>query len=104
LASFRNAITCSRETVGNPPENRRSIHPPPGSRSTLAREHASPRTQACRSDFPTQDTDWLKNICVKPLDDGDFEMTYQRVEFTRLTPDELKDKGSGLKSVVIDDE
>ncbi|MEX2310498.1 MAG: hypothetical protein WD738_23225 [Pirellulales bacterium] len=40
----------------------------------------------------------------RSLAGGGFEMTFNPLEFTRLTPDELKEKGAGLKSVVLDDE
>ena len=37
--------------------------------------------------------------------DGDFEVSYTPVKFTRLTPEELQEKNAGLKSVAaIDDE
>jgi succinate dehydrogenase/fumarate reductase flavoprotein subunit len=71
-------------------------------RSALAREES--RGAHYRSDFPDKNVDWLKNIGIKPHENGRFEMTFTPVEFTRLTPDELKQKGPGLKSVVIDDE
>jgi hypothetical protein len=44
---------------------------------------------------------------MKPLDSGDFEMTMTPVEFTRLTPAELKEhrERAGLKTLpAIDDE
>ncbi len=71
-------------------------------RSALAREES--RGAHYRSDFPEKNIDWLKNICITPHQNGHFEMTFTPVEFTRLTPNELKQKGPGLKSVVIDDE
>ena len=42
-------------------------------RSALAREES--RGAHYRSDFPNQNIDWLKNICMKPLPNGDFKMT-----------------------------
>jgi succinate dehydrogenase / fumarate reductase flavoprotein subunit/fumarate reductase flavoprotein subunit len=71
-------------------------------RSALAREES--RGAHYRSDFPEKNFEWLKNVCIKPNNDGRFEMTFTPVEFTRLTPEELKEKGAGLKSVVLDDE
>ena len=74
-------------------------------RSALAREES--RGAHYRSDFPTQNIDWLKNIRMKALADGDFEMTFTPVEFTRLTPEELKEhrERAGLKTLpAIDDE
>jgi succinate dehydrogenase / fumarate reductase flavoprotein subunit/fumarate reductase flavoprotein subunit len=74
-------------------------------RSALAREES--RGAHYRSDFPTQKLEWLKNIRMKPLAGGDFEMTFTPVEFTRLTPAELKDhrERAGLKTLpAIDDE
>ena len=74
-------------------------------RSALAREES--RGAHYRSDFPTQRIEWLKNIRMKPLDSGDFEMTMTPVEFTRLTPAELKEhrERAGLKTLpAIDDE
>ncbi|MEX2310502.1 MAG: hypothetical protein WD738_23245 [Pirellulales bacterium] len=44
---------------------------------------------------------------MKALADGDFKMTYTPVEFTRLTPQELRDKRerAGLKTLpALDDE
>src|SRR5215218_4136895 len=43
-------------------------------RSALAREES--RGAHYRSDFPTQKLDWLKNIRMKPLENGDFETTF----------------------------
>ena len=74
-------------------------------RSALAREES--RGAHYRSDFPTQNIDWLKNIRMSPLDNGNFEMTFTPVEFTRLTPEELKEhrERAGLKTLpAIDDE
>ncbi len=74
-------------------------------RSALAREES--RGAHYRSDFPAQDIRWLKNICMKVLAGGDFEMTFTPVNFTHLTPEELKDKRerAGLKTLpAIDDE
>jgi hypothetical protein len=74
-------------------------------RSALAREES--RGAHYRSDFPTQKLDWLKNIRMKVLADGNFEMTFTPVEFTRLTPAELKEhrERAGLKTLpAIDDE
>jgi succinate dehydrogenase flavoprotein subunit len=74
-------------------------------RSALAREES--RGAHYRSDFPKQKVDWLKNIRMKPLENGDFEMTMTPVEFTRLTPAELKEHRAraGLKTLpAIDDE
>jgi succinate dehydrogenase/fumarate reductase flavoprotein subunit len=74
-------------------------------RSALAREES--RGAHYRSDFPTQKLDWLKNIRMKPLADGNFEATFTPVEFTRLTPEELKEhrERAGLQTLpVIDDE
>jgi succinate dehydrogenase / fumarate reductase flavoprotein subunit/fumarate reductase flavoprotein subunit len=74
-------------------------------RSALAREES--RGAHYRSDFPTQKLQWLKNIRLRPLDDGTFETTMTPVEFTRLTPAELKEhrERAGLKTLpAIDDE
>ena len=74
-------------------------------RSALVREES--RGAHYRSDFPTQDHRWLKNIVMRPRAGGDFEMTFSDVEFTRLTPEELKVKRerAGLKTLpAIDDE
>ncbi|MCI0335474.1 MAG: hypothetical protein L0228_19890 [Planctomycetes bacterium] len=73
-------------------------------RSALAREES--RGAHYRSDFPTQDIRWLKNIRMA-LADGDFKMSVTPVEFTRLTPEELRDnrERAGLKTLpAIDDE
>jgi hypothetical protein len=48
-----------------------------------------------------------KNIRMRLLDNGNFEMTLASVEFTRLTPAELKEhrERAGLKILpAIDDE
>ena len=71
-------------------------------RCALAREES--RGAHYRSDFPEKNVDWLKNICIKPHNDGRFDITFTPVEFTRLKPEELREKGAGLKSVVLDDE
>jgi succinate dehydrogenase/fumarate reductase flavoprotein subunit len=74
-------------------------------RSALAREES--RGAHYRSDFPMQNLDWLKNIRMKPLAGGDFETTFTPVEFTRLTPQELKEhrERAGLITLpAIDDE
>jgi hypothetical protein len=74
-------------------------------RSALAREES--RGAHYRNDFPTQKLDWLKNIRMKPLENGNFETTFTPVEFTRLTPAELKEhrERAGLKTLpAIDDE
>jgi succinate dehydrogenase/fumarate reductase flavoprotein subunit len=74
-------------------------------RSALAREES--RGAHYRSDFPTQRLDWLKNIRIRPLENGEFEMELTPVQFTRLTPTELKEhrERAGLKTLpAIDDE
>ena len=74
-------------------------------RSALAREES--RGAHYRSDFPNQNVEWLKNICMTPVENGDFEITYEPVDFTRLTPEELKERreGAGLKTLpALDDE
>jgi succinate dehydrogenase/fumarate reductase flavoprotein subunit len=74
-------------------------------RSALLRQES--RGAHYRSDFPEKDVEWLKNICIRPLADGKYEVTYRPVEFTHLTPEELKvitDRKAGLKSIVLDDE
>jgi succinate dehydrogenase/fumarate reductase flavoprotein subunit len=74
-------------------------------RSALAREES--RGAHYRSDFPTQKLDWLKNIFMTPLPSGDFRTEYREVQFTRLTPAELKEhrERAGLKTLpAIDDE
>jgi succinate dehydrogenase / fumarate reductase flavoprotein subunit/fumarate reductase flavoprotein subunit len=74
-------------------------------RGALARRES--RGAHYRSDFPNQTSDWLKNIVIRPRPDGDFEITYQPVQFTRLTPQELKQhrERAGLKTLpALDDE
>jgi succinate dehydrogenase/fumarate reductase flavoprotein subunit len=74
-------------------------------RSALAREES--RGAHYRSDFPTQNVEWLKNIRMRPLDNGDFEMTFTPVEFTRISPQELQEhrQRAGLVTLpAIDDE
>ena len=74
-------------------------------RSALAREES--RGAHYRSDFPTQKLEWLKNIRLRPLENGNFETTMTPVDFTRLTPAELKEhrERAGLKTLpAIDDE
>jgi succinate dehydrogenase / fumarate reductase flavoprotein subunit/fumarate reductase flavoprotein subunit len=74
-------------------------------RSALAREES--RGAHYRSDFPSQNIHWLKNIRMRPLDNGDYEMTFTPVEFARLTPEELKEhrERAGLRTLpAIDDE
>ena len=72
-------------------------------RSALAREES--RGAHYRSDFPEKDVRWLRNICMQPLPDGDFKVSYLPVKFTRLTPEELKDWNKTLDSVsAVDDE
>ncbi len=74
-------------------------------RSALAREES--RGAHYRSDFPTQNINWLKNIRMRPREDGSFETTMTPVEFTRITPAELKEhrERAGLKTLpAIDDE
>ena len=51
--------------------------------------------------------DGLKNIRMKPLENGNSETTFSPVEFTRLTPQELKEhrERAGLKTPpTVDDE
>jgi succinate dehydrogenase/fumarate reductase flavoprotein subunit len=67
-------------------------------RSALLREES--RGAHYRSDFPEKEVHWLKNICMKRLSDGDFEISYAPVKFTRLTPPEPEEKNMGLKTVV----
>ena len=66
--------------------HRRNAHP---QRTGPRRIPRRPLPQ--RLSFPTQNIHWLKNICMKALADGEFEMTFTPVEFTRLTPEELKE-------------
>jgi succinate dehydrogenase / fumarate reductase flavoprotein subunit/fumarate reductase flavoprotein subunit len=67
-------------------------------RSALAREES--RGAHYRSDFPEKEVHWLKNICMKPLDDGGFALTYSPVAFTRLAPPEPEQPNMGLKTIV----
>ena len=40
-----------------------------------------------RTDFPDQDPDWVKNVCVIPAaDDGSPRFSFREVQFTRLSP------------------
>jgi succinate dehydrogenase/fumarate reductase flavoprotein subunit len=74
-------------------------------RSALAREES--RGAHYRSDFPNQNIEWLKNICMTPLLSGDFKTEYREVQFTRITPQELLEqrKRAGLVTLpVINDE
>jgi succinate dehydrogenase/fumarate reductase flavoprotein subunit len=74
-------------------------------RSALAREES--RGAHYRSDFPNQNIDWLKNICMTPLASGDFKTEFREVEFTRITPQDLLEhrKRAGLVTLpAIDDE
>ncbi len=74
-------------------------------RSALAREES--RGAHYRSDFPNQNIDWLKNIFMRPLPNGDFKMDTREVQFTRITPQELLEhrKRAGLVTLpAIDDE
>jgi succinate dehydrogenase/fumarate reductase flavoprotein subunit len=69
-------------------------------RSALLREES--RGAHFRSDFPAASDAWLKNICMKPLKNGDFHVKYTPVNFARLSPPV---KGQSLKSVAaVDDE
>ncbi len=67
-------------------------------RSALLREES--RGAHYRSDFPEKEVHWLKNICMKPLEGGDFEASYTPVQFTRLAPPAPEEKNMGLKTVV----
>jgi len=67
-------------------------------RSALLREES--RGAHYRSDFPEREVHWVKNICLKPQSDGDYEVSYAPVKFTRLTPPEPEEKNMGLKTVV----
>jgi Fumarate reductase flavoprotein C-term len=74
-------------------------------RSALAREES--RGAHYRSDFPTQNIEWLKNIFMTPLPNGDYKMECRDVQFTRITPAELQEhrKRAGLVTLpAIDDE
>jgi succinate dehydrogenase / fumarate reductase flavoprotein subunit/fumarate reductase flavoprotein subunit len=67
-------------------------------RSALAREES--RGAHYRSDFPEKEVHWLKNICMKPREDGRFEITTTPVNFARLMPPAPEEKNMGLKTVV----
>ena len=67
-------------------------------RSALVREES--RGAHYRSDFPEKEVHWLKNICMKPLDDGGFELKYTPVSFPRLAPPAPEEPNMGLKTVV----
>jgi succinate dehydrogenase / fumarate reductase flavoprotein subunit/fumarate reductase flavoprotein subunit len=74
-------------------------------RSALAREES--RGAHYRSDFPTQNVEWLKNIFMTPRPDGGFNMDCRDVQFTRITPAELQEhrKRAGLVTLpALDDE
>jgi succinate dehydrogenase / fumarate reductase flavoprotein subunit/fumarate reductase flavoprotein subunit len=57
-------------------------------RSALKREES--RGAHYRTDFPESDPRWLKNILVKPSDDGTPAFSSSPVEFTRMKPPETK--------------
>jgi succinate dehydrogenase / fumarate reductase flavoprotein subunit/fumarate reductase flavoprotein subunit len=67
-------------------------------RSALLREES--RGAHYRSDFPDKDPNWLKNICMKPHPDGNVDVSYLPVQFTRLTPPEPEAPNMGLRTVV----
>jgi succinate dehydrogenase / fumarate reductase flavoprotein subunit/fumarate reductase flavoprotein subunit len=74
-------------------------------RSALVREES--RGAHYRSDFPTQNINWLKNIFMTPRPNGDFKMECRDVQFTRITPAELQEhrQRAGLVTLpAIDDE
>ena len=73
-------------------------------RSALAREES--RGAHYRSDFPTQNVEWLKNIFMTPRPGGAFKMECRDVQFPRITPAELQEhrKRAGLVTLpAIDD-
>jgi succinate dehydrogenase / fumarate reductase flavoprotein subunit/fumarate reductase flavoprotein subunit len=74
-------------------------------RSAIARRES--RGAHYRSDFPTQKVEWLQNIFITPTAIGDFRLGNRPVDFTRLTPEELREhrERAGLKTLPsLDDE